>query len=331
MQAWQAGLAWAFLIGVIVLIGAFIGPTIRKYTPRAAMLGTLAGISIAFISMSASFEMFNAAWIALATFAIILLSWTAGRPAAVRHPGRPGGDHRRLGHRLAVVLRVRLDRPVAPGRARTRSPRWGSTSRVPGAEVLSGLSDVLPLLVTAIPLGVYNFTEGMNNVEIGVGRGRQLQPPQHPARRRLRRGRRVVPRQPVPARRVHRPSGLEGGRRPDRLLARDRHRHRADLPARARRPVPGGDPASGAVPDPAVHRPRDRGAGVPDVEGEVRPGDRAGASCPTSPSGRRRWSTAPSVRPGPTPATVGYDALGAQGVLYAGLERSGRRGRAWPG
>ncbi len=32
-QAWQAGLAWAFLIGVIVMIGAFVGPYIRKLTP----------------------------------------------------------------------------------------------------------------------------------------------------------------------------------------------------------------------------------------------------------------------------------------------------------
>ena len=87
-KAWEAGIAWAFLIGVVVLIGAFIGPTIRKFTPRAAMLGTLAGISVAFISMNASFEMFNAAWISLATLAIILLSWTAG----VRLPfGIPGG------------------------------------------------------------------------------------------------------------------------------------------------------------------------------------------------------------------------------------------------
>ena len=51
MQAWKAGVAWAFIIGVIVLIGAFVGPYIRKYAPRAAMLGTLAGISITFISM----------------------------------------------------------------------------------------------------------------------------------------------------------------------------------------------------------------------------------------------------------------------------------------
>src|SRR3954462_12522366 len=27
LRAWEAGLAWAFIIGVIVLIGAFVGPT----------------------------------------------------------------------------------------------------------------------------------------------------------------------------------------------------------------------------------------------------------------------------------------------------------------
>ena len=37
VAAWQAGLAWCFVIGVIILLGAFVGPAIRKYTPRAAM------------------------------------------------------------------------------------------------------------------------------------------------------------------------------------------------------------------------------------------------------------------------------------------------------
>ena len=55
LLAWRAGLAWCFIIGVIVLIGAFVGPWIRAHTPRAAMLGTLAGISIAFISMRPAF------------------------------------------------------------------------------------------------------------------------------------------------------------------------------------------------------------------------------------------------------------------------------------
>ncbi|MGP1674816.1 MAG: regulator, partial [Candidatus Limnocylindrales bacterium] len=58
LDAWMAGLAWAFIVGVIILIGAFVGPAIRRFTPRAAMLGTLAGISIAFISMRPAFQMF---------------------------------------------------------------------------------------------------------------------------------------------------------------------------------------------------------------------------------------------------------------------------------
>src|SRR5207249_768698 len=41
----------------------------------------------------------------------------------------------------------------------------------PGTEVISGLTDVAPLLATAIPLGVYNFTEGMNNVESASAAG----------------------------------------------------------------------------------------------------------------------------------------------------------------
>ena len=65
MKAWEAGLAWVFIIGVIILIGAFVGPYIRTLTPRAALLGTLAGISITFISMRPAAQMWGRPWIAL--------------------------------------------------------------------------------------------------------------------------------------------------------------------------------------------------------------------------------------------------------------------------
>jgi adenine/guanine/hypoxanthine permease len=170
VTAWQAGLAWAFFIGVVVLIGAFIGPTIRRYTPRAAMLGTLAGISVAFISMTAAFEMWNAAWIALATFAIVLLSWTAG----VRLPfGIPGGL-------AAIIVGTVIGwlsylvfgwHGVNPADISASFAQFGIHLPRPGTEVLSGLSDVAPLIATAIPLGVYNFTEGINNVESASAAG----------------------------------------------------------------------------------------------------------------------------------------------------------------
>jgi len=51
----------------------FLGPYIRRYTPRAALLGTLAGISIAFISMRPAAQMWEALWIALPVFAIIMI------------------------------------------------------------------------------------------------------------------------------------------------------------------------------------------------------------------------------------------------------------------
>src|SRR6202158_1893225 len=88
IRAWQAGLAWCFIIGVIILIGAFVGPTIRKYTPRAAMLGALAGISIAFISMRPAFQGWEVPWLFFLSLAIVLVSWTGN----VRLPfGVPGG------------------------------------------------------------------------------------------------------------------------------------------------------------------------------------------------------------------------------------------------
>ena len=75
INAWEAGLAWASSSAVIVLIGAFVGPYIRKFTPRAAMLGTLAGISIAFISMRPAAQMWEALWIALPVLVIILIGF----------------------------------------------------------------------------------------------------------------------------------------------------------------------------------------------------------------------------------------------------------------
>ena len=58
VKAWEAGLAWVFIQGFILIGGGFVAPIIRKITPRAALLGTLAGVSIAFISMRPAMEIF---------------------------------------------------------------------------------------------------------------------------------------------------------------------------------------------------------------------------------------------------------------------------------
>src|SRR5437899_1311365 len=50
IKAWEAGLVWVFFQSFILMVGGFIAPVIRRITPRAALLGTLAGVSVAFIS-----------------------------------------------------------------------------------------------------------------------------------------------------------------------------------------------------------------------------------------------------------------------------------------
>lgn len=170
IAAWDAGLAWAFIIGVIVTLGAFIGPTVRKYTPRAAMLGALAGISIAFISMRPAFQFFQIPWLGFFSLGIILISWLSN----VRLPfGIPGG--------LAAVAIGTVAAWIAEftGLAPIMDPHavggafaaFGLHLPIPSGHFLTGLQAIGPLLVTAIPLGIYNFTEGMNNVESASAAG----------------------------------------------------------------------------------------------------------------------------------------------------------------
>jgi len=168
--AWHAGLAWCFIIGVIVLAGAFVGPMIRALTPRAAMLGTLAGISIAFISMRPAFQMWETPWIGLICFAIVLIAWTAN----IRLPGGlPGGLVAVIiGTAIGWIVSVAGWSDYVQSAAVGKSfEHFGLHIPIFSSDVWQGLAQVAPLLVTAIPLGIYNFTEAMNNVESASAAG----------------------------------------------------------------------------------------------------------------------------------------------------------------
>ena len=165
LRAWEAGLAWAFIIGVIVLIGAFVGPTIRRYTPRAALLGTLAGISISFISMRPAGQMWDLAWVALPVFALIVI----GLLTDIRLPGNIpiGLAALLLGTALAWIGGA-MSVPDVTAAAKDVAVAIPTFHL---GNLFSGLSHIAPLLATAIPLGVYNFTEGMTNVESAAAAG----------------------------------------------------------------------------------------------------------------------------------------------------------------
>ena len=86
--AWQAGLFATLSSGIIELAAAPIAERVRKATPRAALLSTLAGIALSFISLGFLYRTFARPLVGLTTLAIVMLTYF-GR---VRFKGRlPGG------------------------------------------------------------------------------------------------------------------------------------------------------------------------------------------------------------------------------------------------
>jgi AGZA family xanthine/uracil permease-like MFS transporter len=109
-------------------------------------------------------------WLAFISLGIILVSWTA----RVRLPwGLPGGLAAvAVGTVLAwLATATGISAVMDPHAVVVALHKFGLHVPIPSADFLAGLSDIGPLLVVAVPLGVYNFTEGMNNVESASAAG----------------------------------------------------------------------------------------------------------------------------------------------------------------
>ena len=172
IKAWEAGLAWVFIEGIVLFAGAFIAPTIRRLTPRAALLGTLAGISITFISLRPAMEIFETPIIGLVSLIIILGAWYGG----VRFPGKlPGGL-------VAIGVGTILAwvsyafgwgfGGMNPAAVQNSLGNIGFSIPLPVfGHVFSGFEFLAFIVVTAIPFGVYDFIEAMDNVESASAAG----------------------------------------------------------------------------------------------------------------------------------------------------------------
>jgi AGZA family xanthine/uracil permease-like MFS transporter len=86
--AWKAGLLACLVSGLIEFSGAFVAERLRRVTPRAALLGVLAAVGIAFIAADFAFRVFTSPLVAIPPLAILLLAYFAH----YRFPaGLPGG------------------------------------------------------------------------------------------------------------------------------------------------------------------------------------------------------------------------------------------------
>lgn len=163
--AFQAGLAACLGSGLIELTGAFAAERLRRATPRAALLSTLAGIALGFISLGFLFRTFAHPLVGMVTLGVVLLTYF-GRVAF--KGGLPGGL-------VAVLLGTALAwlTGLAPTNA---SPTRGIGLHAPVpvlGDLLAALTGghAVTYLTVIIPMGLFNVIGSLQNIESAEASG----------------------------------------------------------------------------------------------------------------------------------------------------------------
>ncbi|MFG1989751.1 regulator [Actinoplanes sp. NPDC048988] len=134
-------------------------------TTKDPVAAWTAGISITFISMNPAGTMWNYAWIALPVFGLLLI----GLLTDVKLPYNfPIGLAALLVGTAIGWIGGAMSVPDVTAAAKDIAFAF---PHLKVGLLLDGLKDMAPLLATAIPLGVYNFTEAMTNVESAATAG----------------------------------------------------------------------------------------------------------------------------------------------------------------
>ncbi len=177
-QAWKMGLLACLGSGIIEFIGSFVAEEIRRRTPRAALLSTLAGIAIGFIAMTFALQIFQRPLIAMLPLAIVLVTYFSHVPFP---GGLPGGlvavvMGTLCGWLLPLVLPVSLAGPPMSVAALAES--WGSRgwyfpqlAVVELFDVLRQPGEWIGFLSVIVPMGLFNVIGSLQNIESAEAAG----------------------------------------------------------------------------------------------------------------------------------------------------------------
>src|SRR3989337_2245840 len=168
---WKIGLVACLFSGIIEIAGAFAGSWIRRVTPRAALLSTLAGIAITFISMEFTFQIFAKPALAFIPMAIILFYYMSH----VRMPGGlPGGLLAIIvGAAIAWVMRL-------SGISGYFDPDWSKGIEVSLHLPIPVIDSIFSLITSEyvwrymsviIPMGLFNVVGSLQNLESAEAAG----------------------------------------------------------------------------------------------------------------------------------------------------------------
>ncbi len=180
--AWEMGLVACVGSGLIELCGSFVAEKVRRNTPRAALLATLAGIAITFIAMMFALQIWQRPLVAMLPFGVVMMTYFAH----VRFPwGLPGGLVGIIlgtltAWGLSVVLPDSMLRSVPTMSIEAvatawseRGTAWPSWCGPVLYNVFRGLSSEnwVTLLSVILPMGLFNLAGSLQNIESAAAGG----------------------------------------------------------------------------------------------------------------------------------------------------------------
>jgi len=173
LVAWRAGLAACFGSGILECAGAFVAEAIRRRTPRAALLSSLAGIAVSFIALGFFFKAYAEPIVGIPTLVIVLVAYF-GRVRFVG--GIPGGL-------VAVTVGTLLC--WVSGVAGHSDAAWqgavanlGLRLPVPVVgDLVRALGDgsLVTYLSVIVPMGVVNVVGSLQNIESAAAAGDEFE------------------------------------------------------------------------------------------------------------------------------------------------------------
>jgi len=163
--AWQAGLVACLGSGMIEFFGAFVAGGLRRLTPRAALLASLSGAGIAFLTLNFVFDLYAHPVVGIVTLGLALLFFFGGlRPKAGLPPAVVI---------VAVGTALAWATGLAPGAAAPAGSVGLHAPLFVGGDLLRGLGGglFLPYLPIIIPMGLLNLLASMQCVESAAAAG----------------------------------------------------------------------------------------------------------------------------------------------------------------
>ena len=169
--AWSVGLVACMLSGIIEAAGGAVAGAVRRATPRAALLATLAGIAVGFISMEFVLKTFDRPLIAFVPLGILLARYLGH----VRLPGGlPGGLVAILtGTAIAWALHL-AGVPGTPALGGDLTASLGFHPPVPAlGAILDALAspDVWARISIIVPMGLINVLGSLQSMESAEAEG----------------------------------------------------------------------------------------------------------------------------------------------------------------